>query len=79
MNILILCSSTPTHTALLMAWFNRAISKPVFSLVELELAAELGKTLLERNRELESELQQLHRLNQEQQMEIHVSYRKIKT
>ncbi|XP_058478035.1 cerebellar degeneration-related protein 2-like [Solea solea] len=37
---------------------------------DLQLAAELGKTLLERNRELEQGLQQMHSTNQEQLQEI---------
>ncbi|RVE59811.1 hypothetical protein OJAV_G00192160 [Oryzias javanicus] len=37
---------------------------------DLQLAAELGKTLLERNRELEQGLQQMYTTNQEQVQEI---------
>ncbi|XP_061564836.1 cerebellar degeneration-related protein 2-like [Cololabis saira] len=37
---------------------------------DLQLAAELGKTLLERNRELEQGLQQMYTTNQEQLQEI---------
>lgn len=37
---------------------------------DLHLAAELGKTLLERNHELEQALQQMYSSNQEQQQEI---------
>ncbi|XP_030256329.1 cerebellar degeneration-related protein 2-like [Sparus aurata] len=37
---------------------------------DLQLAAELGKTLLERNRELEQGLQQMYSTNQEQLQEI---------
>ncbi|XP_041829012.1 cerebellar degeneration-related protein 2-like [Melanotaenia boesemani] len=37
---------------------------------DLQLAAELGKTLLERNRELEQGLQQMYATNQEQLQEI---------
>uniref|UniRef100_A0A8C7Y6S9 Cerebellar degeneration related protein 2 n=1 Tax=Oryzias sinensis TaxID=183150 RepID=A0A8C7Y6S9_9TELE len=37
---------------------------------DLQLAAELGKTLLERNRELEQGLQQMYATNQEQVQEI---------
>ncbi|XP_076458912.1 cerebellar degeneration-related protein 2-like isoform X2 [Babylonia areolata] len=41
---------------------------------DLQLAAELGKALLERNRELEAQLQQQQQLYQEQSMELqHVS------
>lgn len=40
---------------------------------DLQLAAELGKSLLERNVELEQGLQQMHSSNQEQQQEIEVS------
>lgn len=39
---------------------------------DLQLAAELGKTLLERNRELEQGLQQMYSNNQEQLQEIEV-------
>ena len=39
---------------------------------DLHLAAELGKTLLERNHELEQALQQMYAANQEQQQEIEV-------
>lgn len=39
---------------------------------DLQLAAELGKTLLERNRELEQGLQQMYSTNQEQLQEIEV-------
>lgn len=39
---------------------------------DLQLAAELGKTLLERNRELEQGLQQMYATNQEQVQEIEV-------
>lgn len=41
--------------------------------VDLHLAAELGKSLLERNKELEQGLQQMHSSNQEQQQEIEVT------
>lgn len=39
---------------------------------DLQLAAELGKSLLERNRELEQGLQQMYSNNQEQLQEIQV-------
>lgn len=39
---------------------------------DLQLAAELGKTLLERNRELEQGLQQMISTNHEQLQEIEV-------
>lgn len=39
---------------------------------DLQLAAELGKSLLERNRELEQGLQQMYSNNQEQLQEIEV-------
>uniref|UniRef100_A0A8B9KVE6 Si:ch1073-272o11.3 n=1 Tax=Astyanax mexicanus TaxID=7994 RepID=A0A8B9KVE6_ASTMX len=42
----------------------------VFLCTDLHLAAELGKTLLERNHELEQALQQMYSNNQEQQQEI---------
>ncbi|MEQ2171673.1 ATP dependent transporter multidrug resistance (SNQ2), partial [Goodea atripinnis] len=37
---------------------------------DLQLAAELGKSLLERNRDLEQGLQQMYTTNQEQLQEI---------
>lgn len=40
---------------------------------DLQLAAELGKSLLERNKELEQGLQQMSSSNQEQQQEIEVT------
>ncbi len=40
--------------------------------VDLHLAAELGKTLLERNKELEDSLQQMYITNEEQVQEIEV-------
>lgn len=40
---------------------------------DLHLAAELGKTLLERNKELEDSLQQMYINNEEQVQEIEVS------
>ncbi|MED6275257.1 Cerebellar deproteinration- protein 2-like [Characodon lateralis] len=39
---------------------------------DLHLAAELGKTLLERNKELEDSLQQMYITNEEQGQEIEV-------
>lgn len=39
---------------------------------DLHLAAELGKTLLDRNHELEQALQQMYSTNQEQLLEIEV-------
>lgn len=39
---------------------------------DLHLAAELGKTLLERNHELEQALQQMYSTNHEQLLEIEV-------
>lgn len=41
-------------------------------LTDLHLAAELGKTLLDRNHELEQALQQMYSTNQEQLQEIEV-------
>ncbi|CAL1588923.1 unnamed protein product [Knipowitschia caucasica] len=43
---------------------------PPFSSSDLHLAAELGKTLLERNKELEDSLQQMYGNNEEQVQEI---------
>jgi hypothetical protein len=42
--------------------------------LDLQLAAELGKTLLDRNTELEESLQQMYTTNQEQLQEIEVIY-----
>lgn len=42
------------------------------SISDLHLAAELGKTLLDRNTELETSLQQMYTTNQEQLQEIEV-------
>lgn len=42
-------------------------------LPDLHLAAELGKTLLERNKELEESLQHMYATNEEQVQEIEVS------
>lgn len=39
---------------------------------DLHLAAELGKTLLDRNHELEQALQQMYSTNHEQLLEIEV-------
>ena len=47
-----------------------------FSPSDLHLAAELGKTLLERNRELEQGLQQMYSTNREQLQEIEVHAQK---
>lgn len=41
-------------------------------LTDLHLAAELGKTLLDRNHELEQALQQMYSTNHEQLQEIEV-------
>lgn len=41
--------------------------------IDLHLAAELGKTLLDRNRELEEGLKQMYGTNQEQLQEIEVN------
>lgn len=43
---------------------------PNFILDDLQLAAELGKTLLERNKELESTLKRQQELNEDQRLEI---------
>lgn len=45
---------------------------PSFVVLDLQLAAELGKTLLDRNTELEESLQQMQATNQEQLQEIEV-------
>lgn len=44
-----------------------------FLWLDLHLAAELGKTLLDRNTELEESLQQMYATNQEQLQEIEVN------
>lgn len=50
------------------------VVSPLFvSPADLQLAAELGKTLLERNRELEQGLKQMYSTNQEQLQEIEVN------
>ncbi|KAK3102713.1 hypothetical protein FSP39_013361 [Pinctada imbricata] len=46
---------------------------------DLQLAAELGKALLERNRELESQLYQLQQMNHEQNMEIEYITKQLET
>ena len=46
---------------------------PSRPLSDLHLAAELGKTLLERNKELEDALQQMYINNDDQVQEIEVS------
>jgi len=43
-----------------------------FSLADLQLAAELGRTLLERNEELENELKQQQAVIEDQAQEIEV-------
>lgn len=45
-------------------------------LSDLHLAAELGKTLLERNKELEDALQQMYINNEDQvqEIEVHLSF-----
>lgn len=45
-----------------------------FFFSDLQLAAELGKTLLNRNKELEEALRQSHNLIDDQAQEIVVSY-----
>lgn len=47
------------------------------SFLDLHLAAELGKTLLDRNTELEESLQQMYATNQEQLQEIEVNIQGI--
>ncbi|XP_025093049.1 cerebellar degeneration-related protein 2-like isoform X2 [Pomacea canaliculata] len=46
---------------------------------DLQLAAELGKALLERNRDLELQLQQLQQLHQEQNMELQHVTKQLET
>jgi hypothetical protein len=45
----------------------------VYLFTDLHLAAQLGKTLLDRNNELEQGLQQMFSTNQEQLQEIEVA------
>lgn len=47
--------------------------------LDLHLAAELGKTLLERNKELEDSLQQMYITNEEQVQEIEVGQKHSKS
>ena len=44
-----------------------------FILTDLQLAAELGKALLERNRDLESQLIHAQQIDADQQLEIEVN------
>lgn len=55
-------------------WSCRVFCVYMFScaLTDLHLAAELGKTLLDRNHELEQALQQMYSTNQEQLQQIEV-------
>lgn len=46
---------------------------------DLHLAAELGKTLLDRNHDLEQALQQMYSTNQEQLQEIEVKHVVLKS
>uniref|UniRef100_A0A8V5HDV1 Uncharacterized protein n=1 Tax=Melopsittacus undulatus TaxID=13146 RepID=A0A8V5HDV1_MELUD len=48
-------------------------------LLDLHLAAELGKTLLERNKELEDSLQQMYATNEEQVQEIEYLTKQLET
>lgn len=48
---------------------------PSWLLSDLHLAAELGKTLLERNKDLEDSLQHMYVNNEEQVQEIEVRQR----
>lgn len=59
-----LCLGIQTVLCLVLTCF------PVFA--DLHLAAELGKTLLDRNHELEQALKQMYTNNQEQLQEIEV-------
>lgn len=56
----------------LYVYGSLVLSLFVCSLSDLHLAAELGKTLLERNKELEDSLQQMYITNEEQVQEIEV-------
>ena len=48
-----------------------------FLLIDLHLAAELGKTLLERNKELDDNLQAAQQEKEEQTMQIVVSFKTV--
>lgn len=51
-------------------WLNNVF--PLGLVTDLHLAAELGKTLLERNKDLEDSLQHMYVNNEEQVQEIEV-------
>lgn len=57
-------------SAVMAFWFISFFTSLFF--LDLHLAAELGKTLLERNKELEDSLQQMYITNEEQVQEIEV-------
>lgn len=67
---------TPLPSCSLLSLIQSAsFSLKMFHLLlflDLHLAAELGKTLLERNKELEDSLQQMYITNEEQVQEIEV-------
>lgn len=62
------CSSKSTHRLFVRLCPSFCLD----SRSDLHLAAELGKTLLERNKELEDSLQQMYINNEEQVQEIEV-------
>lgn len=50
----------------------KSVNGVSISITDLQLAAELGKALLERNRELEAQIIHLQQINNEQNLEIEV-------
>lgn len=55
-----------------MCWQIKSVNGVSISITDLQLAAELGKALLERNRELEAQIIHLQQINNEQNLEIEV-------
>jgi hypothetical protein len=55
-----------------MMYYSTACVSIITSFLDLHLAAELGKALLETNRELETQSIHLHQVNHEQSLEIEV-------
>lgn len=58
-----------------MTLWKLTSTPPSWLLSDLHLAAELGKTLLERNKDLEDSLQHMYVNNEEQVQEIEVRQR----
>lgn len=73
LNLLVANLSSVFINSLMLHFYIFYISAVIFCLfIDLQLAAELGKTLLDRNTELEESLQQMYDTNQEQIQEIEV-------